>query len=228
MAMRKAVAIGSAAAILSAHVIGMGGRHEPATSLFLSAQASDVLTFAGLAVSKGIPTAFVGPAGARSLPARAAVQAIDPRDGDIAAVASAFNIAHRDYHASLSATGVLNIEEAKPPAQVEALLSKTSTAFQVDRLPAFAAIWKVGDLLARAPDTGGGVAGNGPPDCPDRIPVSIRLTRPTPRDILNEIASQTQTGWMLLYDLDAPSDKLQLGMLCRHAGESMMFTVRGW
>jgi hypothetical protein len=225
--MLKAFAIVATAAVVSTHAVDRG-LQEPSTSLFLSAQASDVLTFVGLAVSKGVPTGFVGSAGARRLPVKAAVQAIDPRDGDIAAVASAFNIAHRDYHASVSALGILNIEAAQPPAQVEALLSKAGAAFQVDRTPAFAAIWKVGDLLARVPATGGGVAGNGPPDCPDRIPVSIRLAQPSPRDVLNEIARQTQTGWLLLYDLDAPSDKLQLGMLCRHAGESMMFTVRGW
>lgn len=223
----KTLAIVGTLAALVGHQGDVVPQQQAPVSLFLSAKSADPLTFAGLAISNGIPTGFVGPALARRLPARAGVQGADPRDRNIPAVVAEFNSAHRDYRASTS-SGVLIIENVRPPAQVDEAISRITPSFQVDRLPAFAALMRVGELLALTPDTGGGIAGNAQPGaCPTHVPVTIHLTRPTVRDVLNTIAGQTTSGWALLYDVDAPSEKLKLGMLCRD-GASIFFTVRGW
>jgi hypothetical protein len=210
--------------------VGSGGvapQQQAPMSPFLSAKSADPLTFASVAVSNGIPTGFAGPALIRRLPARAGVRGTDSRDRNIPAIVSEFNSAHRDYRASLSSGGLM-IENVRPPAQVEEAISRMTPSFQVDHMPAFAALIRVGELLAVTPDTGGGVAGNAQPgECPTHVPVSIHLTRPRVRDVLDTIAGQTTSGWALIYDLDAPTEKLKLGMLCRD-GASIFFTVRGW
>lgn len=200
---------------------------QPSASMFLSASAAGALTFAKVAVSNRIPTGIVASATAMHGARRAAAVGTDPRDHDLPSVISAFNAAHSGYQATLITGNVLMIDDVHEPELIKGLLSGTYKAFQVDRTQAFAAILRVGDLLARTPDVGGGIAGDASPACPVDTSVTIRLDHPTALDVLNEIARQTLTGWILMYDLDARSDTLQLGMLCPNGG-SEYFTVRGW
>lgn len=204
----------------------IGVQGPPARSLFLSAKSADALTFASLAVAKHIPTGFVGPATARDSRGRPAAEGTDSRDSDINAVTSAFNQAHAEYRAAVSASGILTIEDVRQPAIVDHLLSKAYPAFQVEGMQAFGAVVSAGNLIAKTP--GNGIAGSISGTCTGLLePVTIRLDHPTLRDVLNAIATQSLTGWLVFYDLDSPSDKLRIGMFCQ-SGEYVSFTVPGW
>ncbi|HEX5473830.1 MAG TPA: hypothetical protein VFX12_04125 [Vicinamibacterales bacterium] len=222
-----------AALSVSAFTIALGPVQRPSAavqevppSLFLTATSSDVLTFAKAAVAHRIPVGAVISEHVRRARGRPAIRLADPRDADLDRVIERFDTAHQGYNAAF-AGGELLIQDETVPFEITQLLAKHHAGVTFESTPSYAALLRVGDLLALRAD-GGGYIGSAPPDdCPTRVPITLHRPEPSTRELLDAIAQQARTGWLLFFDLSAPKDSLQLGYLCPD-GSYTYFTVRGW
>ncbi|MEZ5317602.1 MAG: hypothetical protein R2752_23800 [Vicinamibacterales bacterium] len=196
-------------------------------SLMQGASATSVLGLPGALAARGIPAGVVISADVLRQPAAEIPQMSE--EGTLDAALSRFDEAHPGYR-SVHAGGVVLVEQLPVPPVVAELLSRRHTV-HYQAVPALELLLAVGDLLAKVPGSaGGGIAGTGPPvgNCPLNTPITVHIDAPTTRQILDAMVEQAKgLVWLMIHDLDARQDGLQLGFMCPN-GVLYRFTVRGW
>jgi hypothetical protein len=200
----------------------LAGNQRRLPSLMVAAE-KPLLSFATALAAHGYAAGFLIPESVLREPRGALAGPADfAENADLAL--SQFLQRHTQYSVMRRPNGFI-VRHADVPPELDRLLSAQLTGVDLVKMPAMMAAIEVGRRMARQPESGGGVAGTGPPPegCPVSAPITFRADRTTALDLLETISRQARgLVWFVSFEEGATSLSLRIGLVC---GNERMYVL---